>query len=457
MARFYSLSLCMAASQSSATFWRDLLVLLHRYAGIFIAPFIFVAAFTGLLYVLTPQLEQWTYRDVLVSQATSQPKSLTEQIQAAQSVMSPTAQITAVRPAATSHDTTRVIYSDPQQQMANRAIFIDPHDLKVKGQLAVYGTSGILPLRTFLDRLHRDLWLGEWGRIYSELAASWMGLLALSGIYHWFKRRKQLNQPSEHKKLYLIKWHSWLGLALLPLLLFFSITGLTWSNWAGSNILSMRQWLGWQTPSLITSLSSDSISKPDMHQEHHASMIMHMHSMVDAKDFSDALQLARDNGITAAKVQIRPPVAMNQAWVVEEIDRSWPTQVDSIAVDIVQHKVIDHVYFDQFPLAAKLTRWGVDAHMGVLFGWPNQLLLILFAIGLCITIVLAYRTWWQTTDFKKTTIDFSRRAVVMWSNGSLIQRVGLVFILMVTGISLPIFGVSILMALMMVMLGYKKV
>lgn len=186
-------------------------------------------------------------------------------------------------------------------------------------------------------------------------------------------------------------------------------------------------------------------------------MIMHMHSMVDAKDFSDALQLARDNGIAAAKVQIRPPAAMNQAWVVEEIDRSWPTQVDSISVDIVQHKVIDHVYFDQFPLAAKLTRWGVDAHMGVLFGWPNQLLLILFAIGLCITIVLAYRTWWQTTDFKKTTIDFSRRAVVMWSNGSFIQRVGLILMLIITGISLPIFGVSILMALMMVMLGYKKV
>lgn len=456
MARFNFLSICMAASQSSATFWRDLLILLHRYAGIFIAPFIFVAALTGLLYVLTPQLEQWTYHDVLVSQATSQPKSLTEQIQVAQSVMSPTAQITAVRPAATSHDTTRVIYSDPQQQIANHAIFIDPHDLKVKGQLEVYGTSGILPLRTFLDRLHRDLRLGEWGRVYSELAASWMGILALSGIYHWFKRRKQLKQFSEHKKNYLIKWHSWLGLALLPLLLFFSITGLTWSNWAGSNILSMRQWLGWQTPSLITSLTTNSISKPDIHQEHHAGMIMHMHSMVNAKDFSDALQLARDNGIGAAKVQIRPPVTMNQAWVVEEIDRGWPTQVDSISVDILNHKVIDHVYFDQFPLAAKLTRWGVDAHMGILFGWPNQLLLILFAVGLCITIVLAYRAWWQSTDFKKTTLDFSRRAVVMWCHGRFIQRLGLILILTLVGIILPIFGISILLALTIVILGYKK-
>ncbi len=44
---------------------------------------------------------------------------------------------------------------------------------------------------------------------------------------------------------------------------------------------------------------------------------------------------------------------------------------------------------------AKLTRWGVDAHMGVLFGLPNQLLLALFGFGLCAMIVLGYRMWWM--------------------------------------------------------------
>lgn len=33
-----------------------------------------------------------------------------------------------------------------------------------------------LPLRTTIDRLHRDLLLGEPGRLYSELAASWLGV-----------------------------------------------------------------------------------------------------------------------------------------------------------------------------------------------------------------------------------------------------------------------------------------
>ncbi len=45
--------------------------------------------------------------------------------------------------------------------------------------------------------------------------------------------------------------------------------------------------------------------------------------------------------------------------------------------------VIDRTRFADFPLMAKLTRWGVDFHMGVLFGLPNQLLLIVFGSALC--------------------------------------------------------------------------
>lgn len=441
----------MAAPSSS--FWHDFLTLLHRYAGIFIAPFIFIAALTGLLYALTPQLEQWIYRDVLTSQAQPVSYSLTQQIQAAQAIMPASAQIVAVRPAPKDTDTTRVIYTDPEQQLFSQAVFIDPHNLAVKGQLEVYGTSGILPLRTFLDRLHRDLWLGEWGRIYSELAASWMGLLALSGVYHWFKRRKQLRSPN-HKNKRFMRWHSWLGLSLLPLLLFFSVTGLTWSNWAGSNILTMRQWLNWQTPSLVTSLTGQTGLSAD-HQEHQINMKMHMHSMVNAQDFTHALQFARAHGIDADKVQIRPPLATHQAWVVEEIDRSWRTQVDSISLDLQRHQVIDHVYFDQFPLVAKLTRWGVDAHMGVLFGWVNQLILVLFALGLCVTIVFAYITWWKSTNLKKTTLDFAQKAIATWQSGTHLQKFGLVVILTISAVCLPIFGISLMLGLMLIMANRK--
>ncbi len=43
---------------TSRAAWLNLLRRLHFYIGLFIGPFIFVAALTGTLYVATPQLEK---------------------------------------------------------------------------------------------------------------------------------------------------------------------------------------------------------------------------------------------------------------------------------------------------------------------------------------------------------------------------------------------------------------
>lgn len=46
----------------------------------------------------------------------------------------------------------------------------------------MYGTSGLLPFRTRLDHLHRDLLLENWGRFYSELAESWLAILIFTSF-----------------------------------------------------------------------------------------------------------------------------------------------------------------------------------------------------------------------------------------------------------------------------------
>ncbi|MEX0631366.1 PepSY domain-containing protein [Serratia ureilytica] len=76
-----------------------------------------------------------------------------------------------------------------------------------------------------------------------------------------------------------------------------------------------------------------------------------------------------------------PAERRGQSRTVTEVDRSWPTQVDAVAIAPQSFAVVDQVRFDTFPLIAKLTRWGIDAHMGILFGLPNQLLLAAFGLG----------------------------------------------------------------------------
>ncbi|WP_039057024.1 PepSY-associated TM helix domain-containing protein [Enterobacter sp. Bisph1] len=373
--------------------WLNLLRRLHFYIGLFIGPFIFVAALSGTLYVATPQLENWLYHDALYSVEGGARQPLAEQIAVAEQATGGHLRLHAVRPGLDGNETTRVMFADPQLGASeNRALFIDPVTLEVKGDMTVYGTSGILPLRQWIDYLHRSLLLGDIGRVYSELAASWMWVAALGGITLWFftrPKRRLNNALQRHRRL-----HVTLGWILLAGMLLFSATGLTWSQWAGGNVDSLRAKFDWMTPQLNTQLAG-APGASDPHAEHHRMADMTMPEMpLDPRLFDETLRSARQAGIAATKVEIRPPRSTDKAWTVTEIDRRWPTRVDAVAIDGNSMTVTNRTRFADFPLMAKLTRWGVDFHMGILFGLVNQLLLIAFGSALCVMIVVGYRLWW---------------------------------------------------------------
>ncbi len=267
-----------------------LLKRIHFYIGLFVGPFIFVAALTGTLYVLTPQLENHLYAHELYTSSRGDIQPLSRQIEAAQAVVGGNVKIYAVRPSPAQGQTTRVMFSDPELGASkSRAVFVDPVTLKTLGELTVYGTSGILPFRTWLDELHRGLLLGDLGRNYSELAASWLWVAALGGVVLWATGRKKIRSnlklrgiaAKQHNSR---RWHSWLGLTLIAGLLFLSVTGLTWSQWAGDNISLLRAKMGWMTPSVSTHLMPGTPALPmDEHADHHAANNSSMHRAVLVK------------------------------------------------------------------------------------------------------------------------------------------------------------------------------
>lgn len=67
---------------------------------------------------------------------------------------------------------------------------------------------------------------------------------------------------------------------------------------------------------------------------------------------------------------------------------------ENAALTAVQ-EVVDRIDVADFPLAAKLTTWGVDLHMGLLFGLANQLVLFVLAFGIASMVVLGYTMWWK--------------------------------------------------------------
>jgi len=433
-----------------------LITRLHFYIGLFVGPFILVAAVTGTLFVLTPQIESLLYADQLRTSSTGPAQPLAKQVDAARARIGEGPRLFAVRPAPGPGETTRVMFTQPGLgDSESRALFVDPATLDIKGDMIVYGTSGTLPFRTTLDYLHRNLMLGELGRNYSELAASWMWLATLGGLVLWLegRRRAAAANAARSPRLRTRRWHTLLGLWLAAGLMFLSATGLTWSNWAGGRVDQLRAQLGWITPSVSLKLpvAGQAPGQPapaqagGEHAHHHGGMAgmasMSMPAPAAAGDIDRILQTARQGGIDSNQLEIRPPRTADQAWTVREVDRSWPTQVDTIAIDPATYTITSRADFATFPLIAKLIRWGVDMHMGILFGWPNQLLMGAIGIALTVMIVLGYRMWWLRRPAAGATAQTLTQA---WAGLSWPGRITAVVLAVALGWSLPVMGVSLL-------------
>ena len=422
--------------------WGNLLRRLHFYVGLFVGPFIFFAALTGTLYVATPQLENALYRHALHTNSVGELQPLAEQIAVAEKTVGTDLHLHAVRPGLAEGETTRVMFSDPSLGPSeHRAIFVDPISLAVLGDMTVYGTSGILPLRQTIDYLHTSLMLGDVGRLYSELAASWMWVAALGGIALWFYTRpkRRISNSFQNRR----RVHVALGWTLLGGMLLFSATGLTWSQWAGGNVDKLRAEMNWLTPQVNTMLSGTPMVMDEHaeHRGHHEGVIVPEMAM-DLTQFDGVLSAARKAEIDANKLEIRPASTSDRAWTVTEIDRSWPTQVDAVAVDPNTMQVIDRTRFEDFPLMAKLTRWGVDFHMGILFGLVNQLLLVAFGLALCVLIIWGYRMWWMRRPARSAanpvqTLCQSWLALSIWG------RAVTIVVSALLGLALPVMGVSL--------------
>lgn len=435
---------------------------LHFYIGLFVGPFVLVAAVTGTLFVLTPQLEDRLYAEQLRSPAVGASRSLAEQAAAARAYIGEEPRLFAVRPAQAPGWTTRVMYSQPGLgESESRAVFVEPVTLEIRGDLIVYGTSGTLPFRTAIDYLHRSLMLGNPGRVYSELAASWLWIAALGGLLLWYWRRAPDHRPPAPlgKAARTRRLHGLLGLWILAGVLFFSATGLTWSQWAGGRIDALRAELGWVTPSVTLALDRRAAPAEGGEHAHHAD---HGGDLPPAGEIEvgdaaaehlDAiLAVAREAGLAATLLEIRPPRAPTQAWMVREVDRRWPTQVDTIAIDPRNLTVTSRAHFESFPLVAKLIRWGIDAHMGILFGLANQLLVAALGIALVVTILYGYRIWWQRRPAPGAP---PRTLVQAWLRLSLPARGAVVLLAAALGWALPLMGLSLLLFLAVDLLRWR--
>ncbi len=370
---------------------------LHFCAGILVGPFLLIAALSGGLYALAPTAESIAYRNLLTSRGEGPPVAVARQVEAARTVHG--GAVTAVDPASAPGQTTRVYLADPTLgESQRRTVFVEPATARVLGTSVTYGSSGALPMRAWISGLHRDLHLGAPGRVYSELAASWLWVVALGGLVLWvrrFRTRRRTTgarwwrlgavERTGGRRARTLSWHGAVGTWLVVGLVFLSATGLTWSQFAGANIAELRTHLGWQRPNLP---AASAASTGHGHHDGGAGA-----AVPDAR-LDDLLAVARRNGLDG-RVELALPTAPGADVTITQTRVPWRFTVDALAIDPTTSQVTARLPFAQWSWPARLTDWAITLHMGVLFGWVSGLALFALAIGLVSVIVRGYLLWWR--------------------------------------------------------------
>lgn len=254
------------------------------------------------------------------------------------------------------------------------------------------------------------------------------------------------NRVTGYRRIF--SWHASTGVFLLVGALFLSATGITWSTYGGANVDSIRAAFDWSTPSVNTALTDTADSTATGEHAGHGGSAPATDDAtaptIDPATFDDVLRVARGVNVNTGMVQITPPTTADTAWVVQEIQRKFPTEVDSVAINGDTLEVVDRTDFKNFSLAAKLTRWGIDTHMGQQFGVVNQIVLVVTVLGIATMVVFGYLMWWKRRPTRPGALVGKPAAAGALSRAPWWGVAAVVVIAAGIGWFLPLLGVSLL-------------
>ncbi|WP_433281498.1 PepSY-associated TM helix domain-containing protein [Pseudonocardia xinjiangensis] len=411
---------------------RRLLRRVHFYAGVLVAPFLAILCLSGIAYVFTPQINDLIHaQELRVTPQAGPVAPLDEQVAAARAAY-PGVPLTSVQPAAAPDRTTAVVLTPPgAAEGETLGVYVDPYTAQITGALPLL--DGEPPVQHWLRTLHGDLHLGTVGGIYSEFAASWLPVLFAGGLVLWFgkrrARRRDLVVPASGRpgRLRIMSWHGSVGIWLTAALVFISLTGLTWSTFAGERFQTVLTGLGARTPTL----STDPLPAPPTAS-----------SVIGA---GQAETIGRAAGFEGP-LTIAPPAEPGEPFLVAETSSTVPLHRDKIALDPYTGEVVETLAFADYPFLAKLTTIGILAHTGTLFGLVNQLAMTAMALGVLAMLFWGYRMWWQRRPTRGgAPRPLERRGVLRTTPQPVLFAVVLVAVL--AGWLMPVLGASLVVFL----------
>lgn len=433
------------------TIWRW-----HFYAGLFCIPFVFVLAISGGIYLFKPQVEavlNHAYQELAV---TGLAQTAEAQISAALAAV-PNAVLNAYQLPETPQSAVQVLLGKKGDLTR---VYVHPHTLEI---LNIEREDD--RLMQVVHELHGNLLIGDWGSYLVELAASWAIVMLITGLYLWWPQNIQslagivYPRLKSSKRVFWRDLHAVTGFWIAFFTLFLLLSGLPWAKSWGGLLKEVRQINAgkvveqdWTAGPTSAAVKREKMNMTAMSDSEHAEHMKHM--PIDSKPQATAHDGADYSAINrlvvtvqplhlAYPVLISPPSQKSPDWTAKSNAQNRPLRAE-LVLDAQTGAIKSRKNFADRPLLDRVIGYGVAIHEGQLFGWFNQFLGLVTALGLILICMSGVVLWWRRRApnvlgapvGKKPTGEPKLAAYVVMAS------------IVLLGVLLPFLGISLLAVLL---------
>ncbi|MBS0260350.1 MAG: PepSY domain-containing protein [Planctomycetes bacterium] len=376
----------------------------HFYAGLFTFPFVIILSISGAIYLFKPQIEAWKDYAYDHLDLTGTPAPPSAQVTAAIAAF-PDSKAVGYEIPASPQAAARVLV---QQQETTYRVYVHPQSLEILHSLPEDSR-----FMRQMFKLHGELLLGDRGSNLVEIASSWTIVMILTGLCLWWPRSLRGLGGILYPRLRMgsrILWrdiHSVTGIWISLLVLFLLATGLPWAKFWGGYFKGVRQLTGtavakqdWTTGSeRPPAAGGTQAGGGGEHAGHTGGGNRRRRKSGMPTDLTplDRVVATVQPLALAPPVIVAAPAGDSANWSAKSNAANRPLRVD-LTVNGQTGEIVRRENFSDRHLVDRIVGTCIAAHEGQLFGWPNQLLGLIAALGLIVLSISGVILWWRRRD-----------------------------------------------------------
>lgn len=434
----------------------------HFLIGAICAPFIFIIALTGSIYLFQPQIDNILYSNLYNIEAKNQPYLSADIVMKNVDQQFPNSKKLAYIPSPQADKSSLVRILDEHKK--NILIGVNPYSAEIIANID-YKDRIMAKIRNF----HGKLLIGIVGKILVELFASWTIILLVSGLYLWYKLKKMQSQNSLLKMLvprhspflgrnFWREWHAFFGSWIALIIIFLVITGLPWSFLAGNIIRTIEH----KTSTPETHIGRDfggskTLKSNDIEQGWVNDHAQNLAGKIDSKNITkkslslqQIIEIVKNNKNIVGGFEIRLPIDKNGVYSIINDSQKTPQNTAFIHIDQYSGEVLSQALWSDFSIWSKMIAIGVALHEGKYFGILNQIINLIGCLGLILVIISGYFMWFKRIK-NNSEVQHQQNYFLIKSSNNFIK-----ILLIFFAIIMPTVAISLILILSYEILLKKK-